>query len=258
VFSFSILQVTYFPNTAAGNTSYEYFKKVVDVHKIEKTAGVLSFSQFGTSQLWVALITFLYIDILDTTGTLFSMAKFAGFVDAKGNFPGQYFAFMSDATAIIAGSLLGTSPVTTFIESSTGIREGGRTGLTAITVSFYFFLSLFLTPLLASIPPWAVGPALVIVGVMMMKSVVEINWEDLQEAIPAFVTIILMPLTYSIAYGLIGGITTYIALHLWDWALLGYSRLHYGGKRPHPAASSESSSTVQVENPAIAATEGKL
>lgn len=149
--------MTYFPNTAAGNTSYEYFKKVVDVHKIEKTAGVLSFSQFGTSQLWVALITFLYIDILDTTGTLFSMAKFAGFVDAKGNFPGQYFAFMSDATAIVAGSLLGTSPVTTFIESSTGIREGGRTGLTAITVSFYFFLSLFLTPLLLPFPPGRSG-----------------------------------------------------------------------------------------------------
>lgn len=92
---------------------------------------------------------------------------------------------------------------------------------------------------------------------MMMKSVVEINWEDLQEAIPAFITIILMPLTYSIAYGLIGGITTYIALHLWDWGILGYSRLRYGGKRPHPAVSSESS-TAEVENPAIAATEGKL
>lgn len=186
------------------------------------------------------------------------MAKFAGFVDAAGNFPGQYFAFMSDASAIVVGSLLGTSPVTTFIESSTGIREGGRTGLTALTVSFYFFLSLFFTPLLASIPPWAVGPALVVVGVMMMKSVTEINWEDLREGIPAFVTIILMPLTYSIAYGLIGGIGTYIALNLWDWAILGYERARYGGKRPHPAGSDSPSDLGKVPNPEDEAIEGKI
>lgn len=246
-------KVTYFPNTEAGNASYAYFKNVVDAHKIQLTAGALSFTEFNTSELWVALITFLYIDILDTTGTLFTMAKFAGFVDAQGNFPGQYFAFMSDATAICAGSLLGTSPITTFIESSTGIREGGRTGLTAITVAFYFFLSLFFTPLLASIPPWAVGPALVLVGVMMLKSVVEINWEDLREAIPAFITIIVMPLTYSIAYGLIGGICTFIALHLWDWAFLGYNRLRFGDKKsPHPE------NPDKIPNPEVEATEGKL
>lgn len=114
--------------------------------------------------------------------------------------------------------LTGTSPVTAFIESSTGIREGGRTGLTALTVSAYFLLSFFFTPLLASIPAWAVGPPLVLVGVLMMKSVLEIDWHDMRQAIPAFITLIGMPLTYSIAYGLIGGIGTYIVLHLWDWA----------------------------------------
>ncbi|RID80804.1 hypothetical protein BRARA_A03440 [Brassica rapa] len=128
-----------------------------------------------------------------------------------------YFAFMSDASAIVIGSLLGTSPVTVFIESSTGIREGGRTGLTAITVAVYFFFAMFFTPLLASIPAWAVGPPLILVGVMMMKAVTEIDWGDMREAIPAFVTMILMPLTYSVAYGLIGGIGTYVVLHLWDW-----------------------------------------
>jgi len=146
-------------------------------------------------------------------------------VDEKGDFEGQYFAFMSDALAIIIGSLLGTSPVTTFIESSTGIREGGRTGLTALTVSFYFFLAFFFTPLLASIPPWAVGPPLILVGVLMMKSVLEIDWENMREAIPAFVTLIVMPTTYSIAYGLIGGIGTYIVLHLWDWTKDAYRAL---------------------------------
>ncbi|KAF9670448.1 hypothetical protein SADUNF_Sadunf13G0070000 [Salix dunnii] len=210
-------EVTVFPNTEAGDAAHEYFKKVVDVHAIESTAGALSFKSIGKGYFWEALVTFLYVDILDTTGTLYSMARFAGFSDENGDFEGQYFAFMSDAMAIVVGSLLGTSPVTAFIESSTGIREGGRTGLTAITVAGYFFLAFFFTPLLASIPAWAVGPPLILVGVLMMKSVVEIEWNDMRQAIPAFMTLILMPLTYSIAYGLIGGIGTYIALHLWDW-----------------------------------------
>ncbi|XP_057523371.1 adenine/guanine permease AZG1 [Amaranthus tricolor] len=210
-------QVTVFPDTEAGNAAFRYFKQVVDVHTIKKTAGALSFKGFGKGPFWVALITFFYVDILDTTGTLSSMARFAGFMDENGDFEGQYPAFMSDAFSIIIGSLLGTSPVTVFLESSTGIREGGRTGITALTAGFYFFLALFFTPLLASIPAWAVGPPLILVGVLMMKSVVDINWDDMREAIPAFVTLILTPFTYSIAYGLIGGIGTYIVLHLWDW-----------------------------------------
>ncbi|KAL8539359.1 hypothetical protein ACS0TY_001111 [Phlomoides rotata] len=210
-------RVTAFPNTPAGDSAYKYFKKVVDIHKIESTAGALSFKSIGKPHFWEALATFLYVDILDTTGTLYSMARFAGFTVANGDFEGQYFAFMSDASAIVVGSLLGTSPVTAFIESSTGIREGGRTGLTALTVAGYFMLAFFFTPLLASIPSWAVGPPLVLVGVLMMRAVVEVEWGDMRQAIPAFMTVILMPMTYSIAYGLIGGIGTYIVLHLWDW-----------------------------------------
>ncbi|CAL9189853.1 unnamed protein product [Musa hybrid cultivar] len=216
--------VTAFPDTLEGNESYRYFKKVVDVHRIESTAGALSFSGIGTGRFWEALLTFLYVDVLDTTGTLYSMARFAGYVDDNGDFEGQYFAFMSDAVAIVVGSLLGTSPVTAFIESSTGIKEGGRTGMTALTVSAYFLLAFFFTPLLASIPAWAVGPPLVLVGVLMMKAVVEIKWEDMTEAIPAFMTMILMPLTYSIAYGLIGGIGTYIVLRAWDWSVTAWTR----------------------------------
>ncbi|KAG8501862.1 hypothetical protein CXB51_004563 [Gossypium anomalum] len=211
-------EVTAFPNTDAGNSAHEYFKKVVDIHLIQSTAGALSFDTIGKGYFWEALITFLYVDILDTTGTLYSMARFAGFTDENGDFEGQYFAFMSDAMSIVVGSLLGTSPVTAFIESSTGIREGGRTGLTALTVAGYFLLAFFFTPLLASIPAWAVGPPLILVGVLMMRAVVEIEWDDMRQAIPAFVTLILMPLSYSIAYGLIGGIGTYIVLHIGDWA----------------------------------------
>lgn len=210
-------KVTAFPDTPAGDAAYDYFKKVVDIHKIQSTAGALSFKSIGKAHFWEALVTFLYVDILDTTGTLYSMARFAGFTDDNGDFEGQYFAFMSDASSIVVGSLLGTSPVTAFIESSTGIREGGRTGLTALTVAGYFMLAFFFTPLLASIPAWAVGPPLVLVGVLMMRAVVEVEWGDMRQAIPAFMTLILMPLTYSIAYGLIGGIATYIVLHLGDW-----------------------------------------
>ncbi|KAF8402511.1 hypothetical protein HHK36_010596 [Tetracentron sinense] len=209
--------VTAFPDTESGNSAHEYFKQVVDVHMIKSTAGALSFKGIGEGYFWEALITFLYVDILDTTGTLYSMARFAGFTNANGDFEGQYFAFMSDAASIVVGSLLGTSPVTAYIESSTGIREGGRTGITALTVAGYFFFAFFFTPLLASIPAWAAGPPLILVGVLMTRSVKDIEWDDMRQAIPAFVTMILMPLTYSIAYGLIGGIGAYIILNLWDW-----------------------------------------
>ncbi|KAJ7560929.1 hypothetical protein O6H91_03G006600 [Diphasiastrum complanatum] len=240
-------KVTYFPRTEQGDQLFSYFKNVVDVHKIEKTAGALSFAEFKKGDFWQALITFLYVDILDTTGTLYSMTKFAGFVDENGNFEGQYYAFMSDACAIVIGSTLGTSPVTVFIESSTGIKEGGRTGITALTAAFYFFLALFFTPLLASIPPWAVGPALIIVGVLMMKAVLEINWDNMKECIPAFVTMILMPLTYSIAYGVIGGIATFIAVNLWDWGTFSYQfvmqQLYC---RFHPASNSVPEENISV------------
>ncbi|PKI37444.1 hypothetical protein CRG98_042159 [Punica granatum] len=216
--------VTTFPNTESGNSAYAYFKKVIDIHVIEKTAGALSFASIGKGSFWEAVITFLYVDILDTTGSLYSVARFAGFASPNGDFEGQYFAFISDASAIVLGSLLGTSPVMASVESMAGIREGGRTGLTAIMVAGYFFLAFFITPLLASIPAWAVGPPLVLVGAMMMKAIVEIEWDDMRQVIPAFVTLMLMPLTFSIAYGLIGGIGTYIVLHLWDWGneLLGH------------------------------------
>ncbi|KAG0483581.1 hypothetical protein HPP92_011665 [Vanilla planifolia] len=220
--------VTAFPDTPSGNDSYAYFKRIVDIHPIRSTAGALSFADIGRGRFWGVLFTFLYVDILDTTGTLHSMARFAGFVNDKGEFEGQYFAFMSDATAIVAGSLLGTSPVTAFIESSAGIREGGRTGLTALTTAAWFVLSLFFTPLLASIPPWAVGPAMVLVGVMMMKAVTEIEWGDMRQAIPAFLTLILMPLTYSIAYGLIAGIASFVLLNGFDWVASAIASLPAG------------------------------
>ncbi|XP_021908851.1 adenine/guanine permease AZG2 [Carica papaya] len=211
--------VTYFPNTPVGDTNYKYFKKVVDFHKIGSTAGAISFTHFNTGEVWIALATLLYVDVLATTGTLYTMAEIGGFVDDQGSFEGEYLAYMVDAGSTIVGSALGVSPIATFVESSAGIREGGRTGLTAVIIGLYFFISLFLTPLFSSVPPWAIGPSLVMVGVMMMRVVKDIKWENIKEAVPAFVTMLLMPLTYSIANGIIGGIGLYIALSLYGYAV---------------------------------------
>ncbi|KAL0355171.1 UNVERIFIED_CONTAM: Adenine/guanine permease AZG2 [Sesamum radiatum] len=210
--------VTVFPYTKLGDSAHDYFKKVVDFHKIESTFWAISFTDFNRSQVWVALATLLYVDVLATTGTLYTMAEIGGFVN-EGVFEGEYTAYMVDAGATIVGSALGVSPIATYVESTAGIREGGRSGLTAVIVGIYFGLSLFLTPLLSSVPPWAVGPSLVMVGVLMMKVVKEIEWENVKEAVAAFVTIILMPLTYSIANGIVGGIGIFVALELFERAV---------------------------------------
>ncbi|CAA2956565.1 adenine/guanine permease AZG2 [Olea europaea var. sylvestris] len=208
--------VTVFPNNPLGESTYKYFKKVIDFHKIKSTAGIISFTNFNRSEVWVALVTLLYVDVLATTGTLYTMAEIGGFVNDKGGFEGEYMAYMVDAGSTIVGSALGVSPIATYIESSAGIREGGRTGLTAVIIGIYFGLSLFFTPLLTSVPPWAIGPSLVMVGVLMMKVIKDIDWNNVKEAVPAFFTMILMPLTYSISNGIIGGIGIYIALGLYD------------------------------------------
>ncbi|KAG6746116.1 hypothetical protein POTOM_050630 [Populus tomentosa] len=209
--------VTYFPQTLLGDNNYKYFKKVVDFHKIQSTAGAISFTSFNTSGTWLAFLTLFYVDMLGTTGILYTMAEIGGFVNEKGNFEGQYMAFLVDAGSTIVGSTLGVTTTATYVESSVGIREGGRTGLTAVTVGLCFLVSLFFTPLLTSVPPWAIGPSLVMVGVMMMKVVKDIDWENIKEAVPAFITMLLMPLTYSIANGIVGGIGMYIALSLYDY-----------------------------------------
>ncbi|KAF0468855.1 purine transporter [Gigaspora margarita] len=201
-----------------GNARFDFFKNVVSFHPMEKTLGAMHFN-IGTSDVWVALITFLYLDILDTTGTLYSMAKFSGVLDEHGDFEGSTAAFICDALAISIGSIFGTSPVTTFIESGSGITEGGRTGITSLTVSFFFFISLFFAPIFASIPPWASGPALVVIGAMMAKGIKDINWEYIGDAVPSFLTIAIMPLTYNVAYGLIAGIGSYIIINTFVWLI---------------------------------------
>ncbi|TFY76336.1 hypothetical protein EWM64_g7677 [Hericium alpestre] len=128
-------------------------------------------------------------------------------------------AYCVDAFSISMGALMGTSPVTAFIESATGISEGGKTGITAVTTGFAFFISIFFAPIFASIPAWATGGSLVIVGTLMIRNVRDINWDYIGDAIPAFLTIVVIPFTYNIAYGVIAGIFSYIILNVIPWAL---------------------------------------
>ncbi|KAI5803191.1 permease [Geopyxis carbonaria] len=214
-------EVTYFPHTPVGDASFDFFKKVVTFHKIEKTLNVNEWSIGNAGgEFGLALVTFLYVDILDCTGTLYSMARFAGFIDERTqDFEGSAVAYMVDAFGISIGSLFGSPPVTAYIESGAGISEGGKTGLTACVTGICFFISIFFAPIFASIPPWATGCTLILVGSMMMKAAAEINWAYPGDAIPAFITLLVMPMSYSIAYGLIAGIITYIILNTLTWII---------------------------------------
>jgi AGZA family xanthine/uracil permease-like MFS transporter len=215
--------ITYFPYTTDGNDAFDFFKKVVTFHPIQKTLTVQDFDLSNSirgGEFGLALLTFLYVDILDCTGTLYSMARYCGAVDEQTqDFEGSAVAYLVDAFSISIGSLFGCSPVTAFIESGAGISEGGMTGITAMVTGTCFLVAVFFAPIFASIPPWATGCTLVLVGSMMTKVAREINWLYLGDAVPAFVTLAVMPFTYSIAYGLIAGIVTYIILNTFTWAV---------------------------------------
>ncbi|KAL9097307.1 MAG: hypothetical protein Q9165_000734 [Trypethelium subeluteriae] len=220
--------VTYFPHTPTGDSMFDFFKQVATFRPIQHTLNAIDWQVLNApGQFALALFTFLYVDILDCTGTLYSMARFCGVVDPEsGDFPRSTLAYCTDAISISIGSLFGTSSVTAFIESGAGIAEGGKTGLTAITTGLCFFISVFFAPIFASIPPYATGCTLVLVGCMMAKQIGAINWRYVGDAVPAFVTLIFMPFSYSIAYGLIAGLMTYIVLN----TLIYVTKLVSGGR----------------------------
>ena len=160
------------------------------------------------------VFTFLFIDMFDTMGTIIGVHQGAGLIN-KGNdeIEGVEKMFLADSIATICGACFGTSTTTTYVESASGVGEGGRTGLTAFSVAAFFALALFLSPIFLAIPGAATAPALIIVGVMMMPSIKTIHWEDYCKAIPAFVTIIMMPLAYSISDGILLGVISYVLCH---------------------------------------------
>ena len=206
--------ISWIPDTDAsywnGNEAkFDYFKQVVS---IEKMSDILVPFTSDLKSVGIALVTFLYVDFLDTSGTLLALVDSMGLTDEKGDFPKSRWAFSADAIATIVGSCFGLSPVTSYIESAAGVEAGARTGLTAIFCGFYFFLSIFFAPIIASIPPWGIGGALIIVGSLMARSLSKVKWHIPSHAISAFLTVMVMPLTYSIAYGLIAGIVIYLIM----------------------------------------------
>jgi AGZA family xanthine/uracil permease-like MFS transporter len=189
----------------------------------KETLGAFDFSQILTATFITVVLAFLFVDIFDTAGTLMGVGRLAGFVDKQGHLPGADRAFTADAVGTTAGAYMGTSALVCYIESATGVEEGARTGLAAVAIGLLFLAGLFFTPLFIAVPAMATAPALLIVGAMMMEGAKEIEWNRLEEAIPAFLTVVLMPLTYSIAHGISVGIVSYTVLRL----LIGrYREIH--------------------------------
>ena len=171
-------------------------------------------TQILTLDMLIVVFTFLFVDMFDTVGTLIGVSSKANMLDKEGRVPRVKQALMADAVGTTVGAMLGTSTVTTYVESAAGVSEGGRTGLTSLTVAGLMFLALFLSPIFLMIPGAATAPALILVGAMMMTPVKNINFDDFTESIPAFLTIIMMPLTYSISEGILFGVLSFVLLKI--------------------------------------------
>ena len=174
----------------------------------------VGFEEIFSLEMLVVVFTFLFVDIFDTVGTLAGVSSKAGMLDENGRLPRVGKALMADAVGTIVGACLGTSTVTTYVESAAGVAEGGRTGLTSLATAGMFAIALFFAPLFTMIPAAATAPALVIVGLFMMTPITKINFIDFTEAIPAFLTIVMMPFAYSIADGIVFGMVSYVVLKL--------------------------------------------
>ncbi len=182
------------------------------VPSLEPTFLKFQWEQVLSLDMALVLFTFLFVDLFDTLGTLVGLATKANILDADGNIPRAKSALMADALGTTLGAMLGTSTVTSYVESASGVAEGGKTGLTAVTVAVFFLLSLFLAPIFLLIPAQATASALVLVGLFMLSPITGIDFNDYQKAIPAFLTFIMMPLTYSIATGIMWGVIAHVLI----------------------------------------------
>ena len=163
---------------------------------------------------FVMMFSFLFVDVFDTLGTVIGCASKSGMLDEHGKLPGIKGVLLADAVGTVVGACCGTSTITTFVESSSGIAEGGRTGLTSVTTGVLFLLALFLSPLFLTVPSFATAPALIVVGFLMMQQVSKIDWSDLVDAIPCFICITMMAFAYSISEGISFGVISWVILHL--------------------------------------------
>ena len=206
-------------------------------HLPTETLWAFDFHHLASWSLVPVVLAFLFVDVFDTAGTLIGVGRLGGFLDSRGELPRADRAFFADALGTTVGAALGTSTVTSYIESATGIEEGGRTGLTAVVVALLFVLALFFTPLLVAVPAAATAPALILVGALMLAGARDVPWDRVDEAVPAFLTIAVMPFTYSIANGISFGIVSYALIKLGAgkarevqpvlWVLAGLLVLYY-------------------------------
>ena len=191
------------------------FRGVVSMpESIEPIFWKFEWDKIFTLDMLVVVFTFLFIDMFDTVGTLIGVSTKAKMVDEKGNIPHLKQAFMADSIATTAGAILGTSTTTTYVESASGVAQGGRTGLTAFTIAACFAVALFFSPLFLSVPGAATAPVLILVGMLMMEPVRNIDFDDATEAIPSFICLIMMPLAYSISAGILIGMIAYVVINM--------------------------------------------
>ena len=203
----------YVPNAEAGFYSLIPSGIISAPASVAPTLFKMDFSAIASLNFVVVVFAFLFVDIFDTLGTLIGCATKANMLDKEGKLPGIKGALMTDAVGTTVGACLGTSTITTFVESSSGIAEGGRTGLTSVVSGLLFILALFFSPVFLAIPSFATAPALIVVGFFMMQSVAKINWSDMLEAIPAFICIFAMPFMYSISEGISFGVISFVVLN---------------------------------------------
>lgn len=207
----------YVPNPELGFYSLlPDFSNGLSVPSIAPTLMQLDFSKVFTGEFLVVVFAFLFVDMFDTLGTLMGVASKADMLDEEGKLPRVKGALMADAVGTSIGAVLGTSTTTTFIESASGVSEGGRTGLTAVTSAVLFGLSLFLSPIFLAIPSFATAPALIVVGFLMISSLMKVNFDDLGQGIPAFITMIAMPFMYSISEGIALGVISFVVINLFS------------------------------------------
>ena len=200
----------YVPNPANGFYSlFPDFSNGLSIPSLAPIFGKLDFSILKTGEFFVIMFAFLFV-----LGTLIGVASKADMLDEEGKLPNIKGALMADAVATCAGAVLGTSTTTTFVESASGVSEGGRTGLTAVTTAILFGLALFLSPIFLAIPSFATAPALIVVGFYMLTNVVNIDFSDLSEAIPCYICIGAMPFFYSISEGIAMGVISYVAIQI--------------------------------------------
>ena len=205
----------YVPNPANGFYSlFPDFSNGLSIPSLAPIFGKLDFSILKTGEFFVIMFAFLFVDMFDTLGTLIGVASKADMLDKEGKLPNIKGALLSDAVGTTVGAMCGTSTVTTFVESASGVAEGGRTGLTSLVAAILFGLSLLLSPIFLAIPSFATAPALIIVGFLMLTSVTKIDFNDMTEAIPAFIAIIAMPFLYSISEGISMGVISYVIINV--------------------------------------------